>query len=69
MRHTQGLSLISNFQRLKASLVARLNRWQEFRLHIAVRCKLVFQYNLSHRGYFGKVLFDHDKGTLQLKVC
>ncbi|KAG7443126.1 P-loop containing nucleoside triphosphate hydrolase protein [Guyanagaster necrorhizus] len=60
--------MVSLNKRLKTSLVARLNRWQEFRLHIAVRCKLVFQYNLSHRGYFGKVLFDHDKGTLQLKV-
>ncbi|KAK0503863.1 P-loop containing nucleoside triphosphate hydrolase protein [Armillaria luteobubalina] len=65
---SQLKQMVSLNKRLKASLVARLNRWQEFRLHIAVRCKLVFQYNLSHRGYFGKVLFDHDKGTLQLKV-
>ncbi|KAF8895600.1 hypothetical protein BD779DRAFT_1434318 [Infundibulicybe gibba] len=53
---------------LKASLVVRLARWQEFRRHIALRCKLVFGFNLSHRGYFGKVLFNHDAGTLQLKV-
>ncbi|KAJ6525222.1 hypothetical protein DFH09DRAFT_173736 [Mycena vulgaris] len=53
---------------LKASLIVRLNRWQEFRRHIALRCKLVFGYHLSQRGYYGKVLFDHDKGTLQLKV-
>ncbi|KAK0188177.1 hypothetical protein F5146DRAFT_1104896 [Armillaria mellea] len=65
---SQLKQMVSLNKRLKTSLVARLNRWQEFRLHIAVRCKLVFQYNLSHRGYFGKVLFDHDKGTLQLKV-
>ncbi|KAF7364992.1 p-loop containing nucleoside triphosphate hydrolase protein [Mycena venus] len=53
---------------LKASLIIRLSRWQEFRRHIALRCKLVFGYHLSQRGYYGKVLFDHDKGTLQLKV-
>ncbi|KAJ7451551.1 P-loop containing nucleoside triphosphate hydrolase protein [Mycena latifolia] len=53
---------------LKASLIVRLSRWQEFRRHIALRCKLVFGYHLSQRGYYGKVMFDHDKGTLQLKV-
>ncbi|KAJ7134841.1 P-loop containing nucleoside triphosphate hydrolase protein [Mycena epipterygia] len=53
---------------LKASLIVRLSRWQEFRRHIALRCKLVFGYHLSQRGYYGKVLFDHDRGTLQLKV-
>ncbi|KII86908.1 hypothetical protein PLICRDRAFT_164325 [Plicaturopsis crispa FD-325 SS-3] len=53
---------------LKSSLVVRLAKWQEFRRHIALRCKLVFQYHLSNRGYYGKVLFDHMAGTLQLKV-
>jgi len=53
---------------LKASLYVRLAKWQEFRRHIALRCKLVFQYHLSNRGYYGKVLFDHNNGTLQLKV-
>lgn len=55
-------------QTLRHSLFIRLSKWQEFRRHIALRCKLVFQYNLSHRGYFGKVLFDHANCTLQLKV-
>ncbi|KAK2465406.1 hypothetical protein APHAL10511_002760 [Amanita phalloides] len=53
---------------LKKSLTMRLARWQEFRRHIALRCKLVFQYNLSHRGYFGKILFNHVNQTLQIKV-
>ncbi|KAJ7643937.1 P-loop containing nucleoside triphosphate hydrolase protein [Roridomyces roridus] len=53
---------------LKKSLSVRLSKWQEFRRHIALRCKLVFGYHLSQRGYYGKVMFDHDKGTLQLKV-
>lgn len=55
-------------QALKASLTVRLQKWQDFRRHIALRCKLVFAYHLSHRGYYGKVLFNHDKGTLILKV-
>ncbi|KAF7314559.1 p-loop containing nucleoside triphosphate hydrolase protein [Mycena kentingensis (nom. inval.)] len=53
---------------LKDSLHARLARWQEFRSHIALRCKIVFSLHLSQRGYYGKVIFDHDKETLQLKV-
>ncbi|TFK26865.1 P-loop containing nucleoside triphosphate hydrolase protein [Coprinopsis marcescibilis] len=53
---------------LKASLVVRLARWQEFRRHIALRTKLIFQYHLSQRGYFGKVMFNHVAQTLMLKV-
>ncbi|KAH9936685.1 P-loop containing nucleoside triphosphate hydrolase protein [Fomitopsis serialis] len=30
--------------------------------------RVYFQYHLSNRGYYGKVLFDHVAGTLQLKV-
>lgn len=55
-------------QALRNSLLIRLDRWHEFRRHIALRCKLVFQYHLSERGYYGKVLFDHVNQTLQLKV-
>ncbi|KAG1824198.1 hypothetical protein EV424DRAFT_1538223 [Suillus variegatus] len=32
------------------------------------RSLVVFQYHLSNRGYFGKILFDHANQTLQLKV-
>ncbi|PPR03753.1 hypothetical protein CVT26_005793 [Gymnopilus dilepis] len=53
---------------LKASLIIRLGRWQEFRRHIALRCKHVFQYHLSRRGYYGKILFDHQAGHLNLRV-
>ncbi|KIK69693.1 hypothetical protein GYMLUDRAFT_186975 [Collybiopsis luxurians FD-317 M1] len=53
---------------LRASLYTRLSRWQEFRRHIALRCKMVFRYNLSQRGYFGNILFNHSEGTLSLKV-
>ncbi|KAF9241146.1 P-loop containing nucleoside triphosphate hydrolase protein [Melanogaster broomeanus] len=62
------LSLAALNNALKKSLLIRLDRWHEFRRHIALRCKLVFQYHLSERGYYGKVLFDHVNQTLQLKV-
>ena len=53
---------------LRKSIKTRLQRWHEFRRHIALRCKMYFSYNLSQRGYFGKIMFDHVKGTLELKV-
>ncbi|KAJ7146573.1 hypothetical protein C8R44DRAFT_599053, partial [Mycena epipterygia] len=53
---------------LKKSLIVRNARLQEFRRHISLRCKHVFQYYLSNRGYFGKLLFDHKKQTLQFTV-
>ncbi|KAL4080728.1 P-loop containing nucleoside triphosphate hydrolase protein [Scleroderma citrinum] len=65
-RDLRQLAAVNNA--LKRSLVMRLDKWHEFRRHIALRCKLVFQYHLSNRGYFGKVLFDHVNQTLQLKV-
>ncbi|KAF9221585.1 P-loop containing nucleoside triphosphate hydrolase protein [Gyrodon lividus] len=65
-RELRSLAALNNA--LKKSLLVRLDRWHEFRRHIALRCKLVFQYHLSERGYYGKVLFDHVNQTLQLKV-
>lgn len=53
---------------LHRAVNTRLERWHDFRRHIALRCKVFFQYNLSNRGYFGKVLFDHTAQTLQLRV-
>ncbi|OBZ68963.1 hypothetical protein A0H81_11069 [Grifola frondosa] len=53
---------------LRKSVRVRLAKWHEFRRHIALRCKVYFSYHLSNRGYYGKVLFDHVAGTLQLKV-
>jgi hypothetical protein len=48
--------------------MVRIARWQDFRMHIALRCKHVFQYHLSQRGYYGKILFNHENGSLQLRV-
>ncbi|KAJ2932349.1 hypothetical protein H1R20_g4748, partial [Candolleomyces eurysporus] len=53
---------------LRASLHVRLHRWQEFRRHIALRCRIIFGFHLSRRGYFGKVLFNHAGQTLTLRV-
>ncbi|KAI0300233.1 P-loop containing nucleoside triphosphate hydrolase protein [Russula brevipes] len=61
-------SMASLNRALKQSLRLRLEKWHDFRRHIAFRCKVVFQYHLSNRGYFGKVLFNHHDGMLQLKV-
>lgn len=46
----------------------RFARWQDFRRHIALRTKILFQHLLSNRAYYGKVLFDHTNGKLDLKV-
>lgn len=68
-RAARSLLTVMNLdQALKQSLRLRLEKWHDFRRHIAFRCKVVFQYHLSNRGYFGKVLFNHHDGTLQLKV-
>ncbi|TFY72836.1 hypothetical protein EVG20_g177 [Dentipellis fragilis] len=61
-------NMIALNRALKQSLRIRLEKWYDFRRHIAFRCKVVFQYHLSNRGYFGKVVFNHQDGTLQLKV-
>ncbi|KZV67077.1 P-loop containing nucleoside triphosphate hydrolase protein [Peniophora sp. CONT] len=53
---------------LKKSVKTRVQKWLDFRRHIAFRCKVTFQYHLSNRGYFGKVIFDHINHTLDLKV-
>ncbi|KAF9452921.1 P-loop containing nucleoside triphosphate hydrolase protein [Macrolepiota fuliginosa MF-IS2] len=55
-------------KKLRSSLVLRFARWENFRRHIALRTKVVFQYHLSQRGYFGKLLFDHGAKMLVLKV-
>ncbi|KAF7795375.1 hypothetical protein EIP86_006532 [Pleurotus ostreatoroseus] len=65
---TELKMMVSLNKSLRKSIKTRLTRWHEFRRHIALRCKIYFSYHLSQRGYFGKVLFDHVNGTLQLKV-
>ncbi|GBE83226.1 Structural maintenance of chromosomes protein [Sparassis crispa] len=61
-------NMLSLNRALRRSVKVRLAKWHEFRRHIALRCKVYFSYHLSNRGYYGKVLFDHVNGSLQLKV-
>ncbi|KAF7768000.1 hypothetical protein Agabi119p4_7243 [Agaricus bisporus var. burnettii] len=63
-------SMQALIKKLRDSLITRYSRWECFRQHIALRTKVVFQYHLSQRGYFGKLLFDHssDNPQLALKV-
>ncbi|TCD69031.1 Structural maintenance of chromosomes protein 6 [Steccherinum ochraceum] len=65
---TELKSMVTLNRALRKSIRIRLKKWHEFRRHIALRCKIYFGYHLSVRGYYGKVLFDHVNGTLQLKV-
>lgn len=62
------LNVFLHLQILQKSVNVRMQKWLDFRRHIAFRCKVTFQYHLSNRGYFGKVIFDHVKQTLDLKV-
>ncbi|GBE84843.1 Structural maintenance of chromosomes protein [Sparassis crispa] len=61
-------NMVSLNRALRRSVQVRIDKWQEFRRHIALRCKVYFSYHLSNRGYYGKILFDHVKGYLELKV-
>ncbi|KAF9649912.1 P-loop containing nucleoside triphosphate hydrolase protein [Thelephora ganbajun] len=61
-------TMVALNKELGNAINARLARWHDFRRHIALRCKVFFQFNLAHRGYFGKVLFDHNAQTLHLRV-
>ncbi|EIN12535.1 P-loop containing nucleoside triphosphate hydrolase protein [Punctularia strigosozonata HHB-11173 SS5] len=65
---TEFRQMVALNKALRNSLHVRVERWGEFRRHIALRTKVIFQYHLSQRGYFGKVLFDHFRETLTLKV-
>lgn len=43
-------------------------RWADFRDQIASRCKMQFLYHLQNRGFTGKLVFDHDKSNLHVRV-
>ncbi|KAL1918810.1 uncharacterized protein VTP21DRAFT_2832 [Calcarisporiella thermophila] len=53
---------------LTAALKIRLDRWDDFRKYISLRAKANFMYMLSHRGYTGRLKFDHDKRRLDLRI-
>ena len=53
---------------LLASLEHRTLRFSEFRKIICIESQLFFCYFMSHRGFNGKLLFDHSRRTLRLSV-
>ncbi|CAG8528519.1 9863_t:CDS:10 [Gigaspora rosea] len=55
-------------QDLKYALHSRMQKWRNFRTFISVRARIQFSYQLSKRGYTGKLLFDHQNKKLNLRV-
>ncbi|KAG9290012.1 hypothetical protein G9A89_010318 [Geosiphon pyriformis] len=68
--HVKGeiVNMESFIKELRISLDLRMKRWSNFRTFIAIRAKLNFQWQLSKRGYTGKLLFDHKDNKLNLRV-
>ncbi|KAF8902661.1 hypothetical protein CPB85DRAFT_1438661 [Mucidula mucida] len=65
---TELKAMIALQDTLKRSLQMRSNRRLEFRRHIAVRCKIIFQFNMQSRGYFGRLEFKHDSKKSEMLV-
>ncbi|CAG8528894.1 39994_t:CDS:10 [Gigaspora margarita] len=55
-------------QDLKYALHSRMQKWRNFRTFISVRARIQFSYQLSKRGYTGKLLFEHQNKKLNLRV-
>lgn len=55
-------------QALGDSLQSRIIRWADFRDVIASRCKIQFLFHLSNRGFTGRLVFDHEKTALHVRV-
>ncbi|CAG8783725.1 19050_t:CDS:2, partial [Racocetra persica] len=55
-------------QDLKSALHSRMLKWRNFRTYISVRARIQFTFQLSKRGYTGKLLFDHQNKKLTLRV-
>ncbi|CAG8453598.1 23060_t:CDS:10 [Dentiscutata erythropus] len=60
---------MENFTKdLKSALHSRMQKWRNFRTFISVRARIQFTYQLSKRGYTGKLLFEHQNKRLNLRV-
>jgi chromosome segregation ATPase len=53
---------------LNATLKKRLHKWRSFLAFISVRARMQFTYQLSKRGYTGKIMFNHRDKLLNIKV-
>lgn len=55
-------------QKLNENLSERVQKWLNFRRKIATRTLQYFNYNLSQKGFAGKLNFDHEAKTLEISV-
>jgi len=55
-------------ERLLQNLKERIRRWNEFRKSIAKRTMLLFNCNLSQKGFSGTIKFNHEEKTLEISV-
>lgn len=55
-------------QHLSESVQARIIRWADFRDQIATGCRMQFLFHLANRGYTGRLVFDHEKSNLHVRV-
>ncbi|CAG8481459.1 1769_t:CDS:10 [Paraglomus brasilianum] len=53
---------------LGIALENRMRKWHIFRQYIALRARINFCWQLSKRGFHGKLNFDHDHKKLSLKI-
>ncbi|CAG8508446.1 4752_t:CDS:10, partial [Paraglomus occultum] len=53
---------------LKNALQSRMRKWHVFRQYIALRARINFCWQLSKRGFHGKLNFDHEHKKLSLKI-
>ncbi|CAG8444247.1 9168_t:CDS:10 [Diversispora eburnea] len=53
---------------LKVALQSRMLKWRNFRTYISLRARSQFSFQLSKRGYAGKLAFDHKLKKLTLRV-
>ncbi|CAG8590107.1 10002_t:CDS:10 [Acaulospora morrowiae] len=53
---------------LKEALQTRMKKWRNFRTYISIRARWQFLFQLTKRGYAGKLLFDHPNKTLKIRV-
>jgi chromosome segregation ATPase len=66
LRQLQNLEEL--YEALKRTYSDRLDRWRRFQRYISARTRTSFTYLLSERGFRGRVLIDHQKKLLDIKV-
>ncbi|KAH7097691.1 P-loop containing nucleoside triphosphate hydrolase protein [Auriculariales sp. MPI-PUGE-AT-0066] len=60
--------MIGVAQDFERGITRRKRLWLQWRWYMAARCKVLFLFHLNNRGFYGKILFDHDNARLALRV-